>query len=94
VGMHDIGAHPPHRLLDLSGIEPTREHCGPGPRATSRPFEICAGALQDLDGMAAFTQQGGQLGDGALLTAGRAVTVVQDQYVHGPDRRTICLPSP
>ena len=80
--MDDVGPRAAHGLAHLPGAEAAGEHRGAG----ARPAERRARALQHLDAVPVLAQESRDLGHGALLATGRAISVVQDQYVHGrPD---------
>ena len=79
VRVDDPGAAAAHHRRDLVGIQPAGEQTG---RCPSAP-ETLARALHDVDLVSAPRQQRGQVSHRALLTASRAVAVVEDED-HAP----------
>ena len=75
VGVDDSHAAPAHEPADLSRVEPAGQQTDRRPG----PSEPLARALEQLDLVAAPGQQLDEIAHRALLPAGRAVAVVEDE---------------
>ena len=76
VRVDDVGTVQPHGRRDVARLDAPAQQSASRPRATG----VLAVALQPRDRVAARAQQRLQLVDHALLAAGGAIAVVQQQY--------------
>lgn len=80
VHMDDLCAGALDRVLDLSGMQPARQHRRTGTSSAADALERLAGALEQLDAVSAGTKQRRHLGNRTLLATWFAVAVVKQKH--------------